>query len=211
MNADALLKTIFDHERELRRAEQSLLESDEKELVSTLKKAVDEALKLSGAEAEVRLERLSDLCAQVAGPAMVDALIAILGHEAPTVRIAAGEAICDLGYERYAELAHGIERALDAKTQGPAMEELPWVLVEIGEASALKLIGRFLKDSDPQVVASAIESLVELGDPRAADYLEPLTNDTREAVVEDFEEETSATIGDLAAEAIEMLNHENDD
>lgn len=211
MTAQSMLKTIFDHERELRRTERELLSQKPKALIEALKAAVDEALGLDAEEAELRLHRLSDLCAQVEGPEMIDTLIAILGHESQAVRVNAGHAICDVGYHRYAELAHGVERALERKASGPAMEELPWVLVEIGEPSALRLIGRFLQHPEAEVVASAIESLVELGDSRAADLLKPLVEDSREVVVEDFEEETSASVGDLAAEAIDMLDGDLDD
>ncbi|MBW2718938.1 MAG: hypothetical protein JRD94_10415, partial [Deltaproteobacteria bacterium] len=102
----------------------------------------------------MRLERLADLCAQVPGPRMTDALIAILNDAEPRVRVAAGEALRDLGYERYAELARGIERALDRNADGVAMSELPWVLAEIAEPSALALIRRFLDHSSPDVAAA---------------------------------------------------------
>ena len=53
----------------------------------------------------MRLERLADLCAQVPGPEMTDALIDIMDYGKPPVRIAAGEALLDVAYEYYAEVA----------------------------------------------------------------------------------------------------------
>src|SRR5690349_7196022 len=107
------LNALFDAERALRAAETSLLQNEPKALSELLARAVAEAKKIDdGDERRLRLERLADLCAQVAGPAMTDALIAILDEPTQAVRVAAGEALADVGYERYAEVARGIERAL---------------------------------------------------------------------------------------------------
>lgn len=153
----------------------------------------------------MRLERLSDLCAQVPGPRMTDAMIAILNDPEPRVRVAAGEALTDVAYERYAEVARGIERVLDAELSGPAMAELPWILAEVGEPSALLLIRRFLDHRDPDVIAAAIESLVQLGDPEAIDDLKRFVDDPRQVIIDDFEEETRTTLGGLARDAALLL------
>ena len=140
------VQRIFDADRALLKAELELLrDKGSEKLVALLERETEEALSMEDRrEGTMRLERLADLCAQVPGPKMVDALIAILNDAEPRVRVAAGEALRDLGYERYAELARGIERALDRKADGLAMSELPWVLAEIAEPSALALIRRFL-------------------------------------------------------------------
>ena len=205
MTAKTQLEAIFAADRALRTAELSLL-ADQSGAAETLSAAVDEAASLSDRdEATMRLTRLSDLCAQVPGPRMADALIAILNAAEPQVRVAAGEAIVDVGYERYAEIARAIERALDAKLGGPAMTELPWVLAEIGEPSALPLIRRFTEHPDADVVAAAIEALAQLGDPDALGTLETLVDDSRSVAIDAFEQETRTTIGQLAQEAIAML------
>lgn len=201
------LEAVFEAERSLRESEARLLtEGDEAALAGLLAEAVGEAKRLPDREeAVLRLERLADLCAQVPGPRMVDALLAILDDEEPSVRIAAGEALLDVGYERYAEVARAVERALDAGTRGPSMGEIPHILAEIGEPSALPLIRRFLGSDDPELIASAIEALAQLGDPEAVADLEKLVDDDRTVTFEEFEEETAATIGELAQEAIEAL------
>jgi HEAT repeat protein len=201
------LQRIFDADRALRKAESALLQNkSSEELVLLLERETRGALTLEDrAEATMRLERLADLCAQVPGPRMTDALIAILGDDEPRVRVAAGEALRDLGYERYAELARGIERALDRGEAGLAMSELPWVLAEIGEPSALLLIRRFLDHPNPDVIAASIEALAQLQDPEAETDLERFLDDTRVVTIEDFEEETRSTIGDLAKDALDML------
>lgn len=204
------LQAIFTADRTAREAEASLFtEGDDRALADLLGAATEEALSLAGREeAVLRLERLADLCAQVPGPRMVDALIAILGHDEPSVRVAAGEALLDVGYERYAEVARAIERALEAKTTGLAMNELPWVLSEIGEPSALPLIRRFLSHDEADVVAAAIEALAVLGEPDAVDDLTKLGDDPRVVSIDEFEHETTTTIGELARAAMAELDPE---
>jgi len=189
------LHRIFDADRTMRQAESALLRPESSnELVALLARQTEEALVLADrAEAVMRLERLADLCAQVHGPEMTDALIAILSDSEPRVRVAAGEALRDVGFERYAEVARGIERALDRGDQGLAMCELPWVLAEIAEPSALPLLRRFLDHPSAEVVAAAIEALSQLQDPESV------------ADLQRFKDETKTTLGELAREALEVL------
>ena len=206
MALDEQLRRIFEADREMRAAERTLLQKTSEELIALLVRATEEALRMADrTEGAMRLERLADLCAQVPGPQMTDALIDILDDPEPRVRVAAGEALTDVGYERYAEVARGVERALDADKAGSAMAELPWILAEIGEPSALPLIRRFLQHTDPNVIATAIEALVHLGDPDAVQDLQGFLGDERNATIDDFESETRTTLGELAQEALTML------
>jgi HEAT repeat protein len=199
------LNALFDCERGLRRAEASLLQNEPAELAAMLSAAVKDAKELADKdESRLRLERLADLCAQVPGPEMTDALILILDDPNNGVRVQAAEALVDVGYERYAEVARGIERALDSKLHF-ALQELPWVLVELDEPSARKLITRFLESKDPEVVASAVEALAELGDDAAIKDLKKLLDDPREVDIDGEEGEETVTVGDLASEAIDAL------
>ena len=201
------LQRIFDADRVLHEAESVLLrKKDSEELIALLRSETDSALRMEDRkDGTMRLERLADLCAQVPGPRMTDALIAILNDGEPRVRVAAGEALRDLGYERYAEVARGIERALDRNAAGLAMSELPWVLVEVAEPSALPLIRRFLDHPSADVVAAAIEALAQLHDPEALADLQRFLDDSRVVIIEDFEDETKTTLGELAEDALEML------
>ncbi|MGB5680694.1 MAG: HEAT repeat domain-containing protein [Polyangiales bacterium] len=213
MSLSKELQRIFDADRTLREAEDELLRNKRAdELVALLEAETKKALTLGDRqEGTMRLERLADLCAQVPGPAMADALIAILNDGEPRVRVAAGEALRDVGYERYAEAARAIERALDRGDAGLAMSELPWVLAEIAEPSALPLIRRFLDHASPDVIAAAIEALSQLGDPDAADDLRRFVGDARTVLIEDFEEETKTTLGELAEEALRELGQPSAD
>jgi HEAT repeat protein len=206
--ADAL-NAIFAADRALRAQEKALLEAPPAAASALLCEAVGEATRLTDRkEAVMRLERLADLCAQVEGPAMVDQLIAILDDDAPSVRVQAAEALVDVGFERYAEVARGIERALEQGRQDTALKELPWVLVEIAEPSARPLIARFLQHRDVEVVASAVEALAELGDPAAAKDLRPLQSDPRPVELDEDDGEITATLGDLVSEALAALGEE---
>ncbi len=203
------LTHIFDADRRSREAERELFEEGEpKELERVLAEAASEALALDDEdEAELRLTRLADLCAQVPGPKMADTLIAILDHASPRVRVEAGEALRDVAFERFKEVARAIERALDRKDAGQAMQELPFILIEIHDPDPLPLIARFLRHSDANVVAAAIEALVEYGDPAAVPHIEKLLQDRREAILEELEEGPVA-IGELAASALDELDPE---
>jgi HEAT repeat protein len=201
------LRAIFDAERALRQAETQLLQADHKSLEDLLSQAVADAkAERDPYEAELRLTRLADLCAQVPGEAMADALLAILDEEQPSVRVQAAEALVDVAYDRYAEVARAIERALGRGEDGPAMQELPWVLAEVAEPSALPLVTKFLSHTNEEVVASAIEALTRLGDPQAVQALKKLANDPRVVTVEEGDEEFTSTVGELASEAIEVLS-----
>jgi HEAT repeat protein len=70
-----------------------------------------------------------------------------------------------------------------------------------------KLLGLFLGHEDPDAVAAAIEAIVEIGDPTARPKLERLANDTRtvELAEDDDEEPSEVTIGELASEALALL------
>ena len=94
------LQRIFDADRVLLKAESALLrKKGSEELITLLEQETEGALQMEDRkEGAMRLERLADLCAQVPGPRMTDALIAILDDGEPRVRVAAGEALRDLGY-----------------------------------------------------------------------------------------------------------------
>ncbi len=213
MSLDKNLAEIDDADRALRAAERKLLSGKPADVQKLLMAAVEEASRLEDREeAGMRLSRLADLCAQVPSPAMADALILILNDDEPSVRAEAGEALTDMAYDLYAEVARAIVRALDRKLSGPALMELPFLLAEVGEPSALPLIKRFLEHSDKEVVAAAIESLAALGDPSAIELLEPFVDDERVVSVgDDDDENLQATLGQLAEETIAALSGEDEE
>jgi HEAT repeat protein len=207
MNARELLDALFDADRKLRDAEAVLLQqADAEELAGALEQAAGQAITtVDDPEARARLTRISDLCAQAQGPRTADTLLRILDHPAPEVRVAAGEALRDFAYDRYAEVARAIERLFERATGGPALQEVPWILAEIGEPSAVPLIARCLLHADVEVVASGIEALAEIGDETAIPMLRKLTKDKRVVQLEEGDESYTTTVGELASEAISEL------
>lgn len=197
---------MFEADRAAAEAESDFFsEGDDASRASALTRAVEQALgEEDDPDAELRLERLVDLCGAVGGPQMVDLLIRVLDHPEPDVRVGAGETLQGIGYARYAELAQGIERALDAGGLEIALTELPFVILDIREPSPLKLLKLLLKHSSGEVVAATLEALLELGDPAAIPAIKALQGDAREVVM-DEEEEGSASIGELAQMAVAEL------
>lgn len=209
MSLSEHLTAIFDADRRARDAEAALLaEGRPEELADLLEEATREALSLQDEdEAELRLVRLADLCAQVPGPKMADALIAILDHPSPRVRVEAGEALRDVAYERFKEVALAVERALARQHGGLSMQELPFVLTEVRDPDPVPLIAKFLRHPDGNVVGAAIEALADLGDPSAAPHIAALVGDPRQAVLEELDD-APVSIGELAVEALAELGAE---
>jgi hypothetical protein len=206
---DTKLTALFDAERNVRRLHAELLSGDQGALVPKLAGSAREAVALAAKdapEAALRLVRLSALLGECSGAAVVDTLIDVLACDEPEARHAAGEELEGLAFDRFKEVALGVERALDRLPVGsPALTELPYLLAEVAEPGATKLLGRFLAHKDENAVAAAIEALVETGDPAAAGLLEPLEKDARQVDLDDEGEAGRVSIGDLAAEARELL------
>ncbi len=202
------LTALFDAERKARTAHASLVESSRGELVPVLREATREALAITDEdEAAVRLSRLALVLGDLEGDDVVDLLIDILASESAEGRVAAGEALESLAFDRFKEVALGIERALGRLKKGsPALTELPFLLAEVGEPGCTKLLGRFLKHDDPEAVAAAIEAMAELGDPAAIPLLAPLEKDGRHVQIDDEDGGERVAIGDLAHEAREILS-----
>lgn len=201
------LDELFDAERRLRALHSDLLKFPRPALVRELGEVV-KAARQSREEEEValRLSRTALVLGELEGNDVVDLLIDILGSDLPEPRVAAGEALEALAFDRFKEVALGIERALERLPKGsPALTELPFLLAEVAEPGCVKLLGRFLKHTDPDAVAAAIEAIAELGDPSAIPLLAPLEGDGRQVQLDEEGEGERVAIGDLAHEARELL------
>ncbi len=206
------LDALFAAERSVRAAHADLVGKPRGELLDELQRGVSEALAMTVDESEqaLRLVRLGGLLGDLEGDRVVDLLIAIVGSHSAEARVVAGEALEALAFERFKEVALGIERAVDSLPSGsPALTELPYLLAEVGEPGCVRLLGRFLKHRDAEAVAAAVEALAELGDPSAVPLLSALERDPRQVELEDQGERIS--IGDLAREARELLENLADD
>ncbi len=208
------LSALFDAERSVRTLHATLLgaaASSHAPLVLDIREATRTALALVSedeSEASLRLVRIAGLLGDLEGAEVVDLLIDILGSDAPEARVHAGEALESLAFDRFKEVALGIERSITRLPSGsPALTELPFLLAEVGEPGCVKLLGLFLKHADADAVASAIEALAELGDPSAIPLLGSLEKDGRQVQIDEDAagENERVAIGDLAFEAREML------
>ncbi|MDP9151824.1 MAG: HEAT repeat domain-containing protein [Myxococcota bacterium] len=209
----AVLKALFDAERTVRQAHDELVAADPAvmpALLELLEKETREALDLDAVDEDescLRLVRVAGLLGELHGARVVDLLVEILCSDEPEARHAAGEALSELAWDRFKEVALGVERALERLPAGStALSELPYMLAEVPEPGVRRLLERFLAHSDPDAVAAAIEALVEIGDPAAVPLLDPLANDERKVQLEDEGgTEGDATIGELVAEARILL------
>ena len=206
------LSGLFDAERTARRLHGDLARAGAQgqgdALVTALRAEADKAFALKEQEElALRLVRIAALLGDLHGAQAVDLLVDILACDEPEARHAAGEALESLAYDRFKEVALGVERAITRLPVGsPALSELPYMLAEIPEPGVIKLLGKFLGHADGEAVAAAIEALVELGDPSAASLLTPLEKDTRLVQLEDEEgEEGRVSLGELASEARQLL------
>jgi HEAT repeat protein len=204
-----LLTQLFDAERKVRSCHDDLVVADPKALLPAIEAQVKVALgdDLGEEEKNLRLVRLASVLGELEGPRVVDLLIDILGSEEPEPRHAAGEALEEMAYERFKEVALGVERALDRLPVGnAALVELPYLLAEVPEGGVLKLLQRFLASKDPEAAAAAIEAVVQYGDPAAASLLAALENDKRQVAIEDDGgDEGKVTLGELATDARQLL------
>jgi HEAT repeat protein len=203
---DRLLEALFDAERAVRGAHARLTESEPDDVLPLLEQAARAAEQLRGDERSLRLVRISKVLGDIERSRVVDLLIDILASEDAEARRAAGEALSERAWDTFKDVALGIERALTRLLpSSPALLELPYILAEVPEPGAQKLLGDFLKHESAEVVAAAIEALVQRVDPHALDLLEPLVNDPRKVEIEDDEGASGeATIGELVAEARTM-------
>jgi HEAT repeat protein len=207
----ATLKALFDAERAMREAHDELVDADSARVVPLLEHATREALELDALdedESSLRLVRVAALLGEMQGERVVDLLVDIVGCDEPEARRAAGEALAGLAWDRFKEVALGIERALERLPDGsPALSELPYLLAELPEPGAMKLLARFLAHRDADAVAAAVEALVETGDSTALPLLDPLANDPRKVQLEDEGgTQGEATIAELVAEARAILS-----
>jgi len=211
---ESTLQALFDAERAVRAAQDRLLEfaqSKPDRVRSLLEIATREALSFAGSdedEASLQLVRIAELLGEMQGPLVVDLLVDILGCDDPDVRRAAGEALQGLAFDRFKEVALGVERALERLPAGSsALSELPYLLAGIPEPGVSKLLARFLQNNDADAVAAAIEVLVEIGDAAAVPLMDSLASDSRRVQLEDEGgTEGEATIGELVAEARVLLS-----
>lgn len=211
---DKTLADLFDAERHVRKLHDTLSDAPPADTLATLEKAMKAAQsEADEEEASMRLERIALLLGEQEGPKAVDLLIDVLATDFPEARLVAAEQLEGLAFDRFKEVAQGIERALKRLATGsPALPELPYVLAEVPEPGVSKLLEQFLAHEDADAVAAAIEVAVELGDAGLTDAIAALEGDMRTVEVADEQDEpTEVTIADLVDDALDILKGGDDE
>jgi hypothetical protein len=204
------LEALFDAERAAREAHDELVEADPASVLPLLEKATRDALAMAsddGDESSLRLARIAAVLGDMQGARVVDLLVDILDSGEAEARHGSGEALTGLAFDRFKEVALGVERAIERLPVGSAaLSELPYLLAAVPEPGVTKLLARFLAHPDADAVASTIEAIVAMGDPRALPLLEPLARDARRVQLEDEGgTEGDASIAELVSEARTLL------
>jgi hypothetical protein len=210
---DSELDKLFAAEREARQLHDALArrgrEGELSALLARLNARIAAAETLEAEEAVLVLVCAARLLGEFEGPEVADALIDVLASEQAEARYEAGEQLQALAFDRFKEVAHAVERALERCPEGSlALIELPYVLADIPEPGVVKLLGRFVKHARAEVVAAAIEALAEVGDPAGAKLLEPLREDARTTTLDEDDGGVDVTIGELARDAIDLLSRD---
>lgn len=210
MEIEAALDQVFKADAALRAAEAQLLGTrDKAALEKALARRVDQERTRKGDDASGNLVRLADLCAQSVSTVTMDALVRILDHDDAQVRVSAGEALLEIGIDRFKDVRSAVERALVNNALGNALEELPFVLAELGDPPSVALVARFLELPQASAVAAAIEALAAMGDPAAIPHLRKLAQDARDVTIEEEGVgELRMTLGELCQDAIAELTAE---
>src|SRR3954454_18512796 len=160
---DERLRELFEAEKKARDLHDELLRTSDDEMVEVLGKATTKALASRDHEALAHeLVPIARLLGEVEGPKAVDLLVDILASGSAEARVVAGEMLEAVAFDRFKEVALGIERAIARLPKGsPALTELPFLLAEVGEPGCVKLLGKFLALKDADAVAAAIEAIAE--------------------------------------------------
>ena len=110
---EEILVALFDAEHAVRRFHEELRHVDRAQLLRTMAGAVAASLREQNErDAVVQQTCLAQILGQLTGDAAVDLLIDLFGSEHPEPQQIAGEALEQLAFDRFKEVALGIERAL---------------------------------------------------------------------------------------------------
>ena len=160
------------------------------------------------ADVPITLVRTAEMLVGVMTEKSVATLAAGLGNENATVRMLCGDALMHIAEDDLELLKPAVDNVL--KMGGTAAEEMPFVLLEVDDPEVPKILEKFLKSSEGEVVAAAIEALIEIGDPDSEPALKALVNDNREVTLDEGVEDETTTIGRLAQDAVAMLESRED-
>jgi HEAT repeat protein len=160
------------------------------------------------ADVPITLVRTAEMLVGVTSGKAVSTLCTGLGSENATVRMLCGDALVHAAEDDLELIKPAVEEVL--KKGGTAAEEMPFVLLEVDDPEIPNILEKFLKSSEAEVVAAAIEAIIEIGDPDSEKALKTLVNDKREVALDEGSDDETTTIGQLAKDAIAMLSEQEE-
>jgi hypothetical protein len=206
---EEIIVALFDAERSVRRLHEELRHVDRAVLIRTMAAAVTASLREQDErDAVIQQTCLAQILGQLTGDTAVDLLIDLFGSEHPEPQQIAGEALEQLAFDRFKEVALGIERALVRLPQSsPARSGFPYLLEEVPEPGVTILLGKMLKQVDADAVCAAVEMISDRKEISLIPELESLKSDPRLVDLDDDEGETDQVqLGLLVTEALAELN-----
>lgn len=211
MTSLQLLDAVLQKDKEAELLQEALLKKPRGEVLAAVTGVFDAHLDAAGSSEEqglgVEILRCFNILSIVGGEEGVRTLGRGLDHPNPDVRLAAGEAILDVAAEDFSSLAPLVREVLASKQEGlRSLEELAYLLGDLEDPEAVDLLREFLGHPNPTAVAAALEVLVEIGDMKSIESIRKLVEDRREVWMDAGEEnEERATIGELASDALEIM------
>ncbi len=180
-------------------------EADKEEREAVLSAYFSEALDSVGEKDDPPLPLIhtAEMLIDLATPKAAKLLGQGLCHPSLEIRILSGNALMHLAEEGLRAIQPAVDFVLEKG--GVGAEEMPFILAEVDDAEVPRLLARFLASAEADVVASALEAVVECGDPESVADVEKLVGDSREVLVEEGEAEKT-TIGQLAEDARDLLS-----
>lgn len=200
------LEKLYAARRAALEAEATVLDADsDADLVPMLAKAIEEARgRPERHEQSFRLQVLADLLPKVQDPGALALLLNIMNEADDSVRARAAMAFAGAAPTRFPEIVRVVQDALDGGFEGPALLELPGLLLDSPGseyAPPIDILVGLIEHDDPEVVAEAACALAEIDVPGVRELLESLQEDGR--VLSDPAGET--TLGELVTDLLSAM------
>jgi HEAT repeat protein len=177
----------------------------EKVLTAAFSKQIQQAS--ADSDIPVTLVRTAEMLVGVMTETALKVLASGLGSENAMVRMLCGDALMHAAEDDLELLKPAIEDVL--KAGGTAAEEMPFILLEVDDPEVPRILEKFLKSSEGEVVAAAIEAVIEVGDPTSEAALKALVDDKREVVLDEGVADETTTVGQLAKDALDLLEEQD--
>jgi HEAT repeat protein len=207
-----VIEEIFELDEQVTRLKEKLKEYPEGEQAELLTNLFCSALDNIGEVDQLSLKfvRVVELMGDLDGASLIRVLSRGLDHPNVDVRLSCAETLLHLAEDDLEQISPAIDEALGKG--GLMAQEVLYLLAELDDPNVPRVIERFLELGDAQIVALAIDALVEIGDLTSIDALKKLSGDKRRVVVDEEESESQikVEIGQLAREAIGLLASEED-